>query len=188
MNKTFLVQELNNIANAKRVNRLQVASLVLKNKELFKPLLELTFDFNNKLSVKAAWVLEFVCARELDLLIPYLNYFTENINAVKFDSAVRPIAKICEFLAKEYVANNQSIASKISKKHINKIVETGFDWLISNQKVAVKAYTMEMLFLFGKNIDWVHNELELIIQQNITKEIPAYQVRVKKILIWIKNK
>jgi hypothetical protein len=101
---------------------------------------------------------------------------------------VRPIAKICEFLAKEYVANNQSIASKISKKHINKIVETGFDWLISNQKVAVKAYTMEMLFLFGKNIDWVHNELELIIQQNITKEIPAYQVRVKKILIWIKNK
>ncbi len=68
------------------------------------------------------------------------------------------------------------------------MIEAGFDWLISNQKVAVKAYTMEMLYLFGKNQDWVHNELKLIIQQNIPKESSAYLARGKKILSWINNK
>ncbi len=188
MNKNFLIQELNNIANARRVNRLRVANLVVQNKILFKYLLELTFDFNNKLSIKAAWVLEFVCDKKLNLLAPHLNYFTNNINAVKFDSAVRPVAKICEFLAKDYTSKSQLvITTKISKEHINKMVEVGFDWLIGNQKVAVKVYTMEMLFLFGKKIDWVHKELQLIIQQNITNESPAYQSRGKKILNLIKN-
>ena len=41
--------------------------------------------------------------------------------------------------------------------------------MISDQKVATKAYTMNALYLLGKNYDWVHQELKLIIQQNITK-------------------
>ena len=62
------------------------------------------------------------------------------------------------------------------------MIEVGFDWLIGNQKVAVKVYAMEMLFLLGKNIDWVRQELQLIIELNITKESAAYKARGKKIL------
>ncbi|WP_456376766.1 hypothetical protein [Lutibacter sp.] len=48
---------------------------------------------------------------------------------------------------------------------------------------------MEMLYLFGENYDWVHTELQLIIQQNILNESAAYKARGKKILSWInKNK
>lgn len=189
MNKEFLILQLNNLENAKRVNRLRVANLVLENPVLFNYLLELVFDYNNKLSIKAAWVLEFVCAEKLDWLAPHLNYFTENIDKVKFDSAVRPISKICEFLAKAYTSkNNSTIKAKINLTHIEKIIETGFDWLIGKQKVAVKAYTMEMLFLFGKNENWIHEELKLIIQQNILTESAAYQARGKKILSWINKK
>ncbi|WP_372793213.1 adenylosuccinate lyase [Lutibacter sp.] len=187
--KTYLIKQLNNIENAKRINRLRVANIVLQNHELFRYLLELVFEINNKLSIKAAWVLEFVLFEKLDWLAPHLNYFTENISKVKFDSAVRPISKICEFLAKAYTSKNNSIIkAEINSNHIDKIIEAAFDWLIENQKVAVKVYSMELLFLFGKNKDWIHKELHLIIQQNITNESAAYHARGKKILSWINKK
>lgn len=183
MNKEFLIVQLNHIENAKRVNRLRVAHLVIQNKELFPYLLELVFEIENKTSIKAAWVLEFVCTERLNWLAPHLNYFIENIGKVKFDSAVRPVSKICEFLAKAYTSENNSlIKTKLKKNHIEKMIEVGFDWFIGNQKVAVKVYTMEMLFLLGKNIDWVRQELRLIIELNIAKESPAYKARGKKIL------
>lgn len=189
MNKEFLIQQLDAIENAKRVNRLRVADLVLENPVLFKYLLELVFDFDNKLSIKAAWVLEFVCVKKLEWLVPHLNYFTQNIGNIKFGSAVRPVAKICELLAKCYTSkNNSDIKNNLTTAHLDQLIETGFDWLISDHKVAVKAYTMEMLFLVGKNHNWVHEELQLIIQQNITNESAAYKARGKKILSWINSK
>lgn len=189
MTKEFLILQLNNIENAKRVNRLRVANLVIENPVVFKHLLAIAFEVNNKLSIKAAWVLEFVCEEKLDWLAPYLTYFTQNISHLKFDSAVRPVSKICGFIAKAYTSKNKSeIKSEIKSKHINTIIEAGFDWLIGNQKVAVKVYTMEMLFLFGKNEKWIHQELQLIIEQNIINESAAYKARGKKILSWIKNK
>ena len=82
---------------------------------------------------------------------------------------------------------NTEIDKYFTKKHIDKIIETGFDWMISDQKVAVKAYTMEALFLFGKEIDWVHDELKLILVQEISSGSPAYKARAKKILKWIEK-
>ena len=185
MNKTDLIIALDKI-NAKRVNRLSVAKLVLNNKELFPYLLELTFDFDNKISIKASWVLEFVCNEKLEWLFPYLDDFTQNMAKVTFESAIRPVSKISGFLASVYTSKNKSTIKKyLTKEHINIIIETGFDWLIGNQKIAVKVYSMEMLYLFGKDYDWVHQELKLIIEQNITKESSGYQARGKKILRWI---
>jgi hypothetical protein len=189
MNKDVLILQLKSIENAKRINRLRVANIVLENKELFKYLLELVFEVDNKLSIKAAWVLEFVCVNKLNWLAPHLDYFTNNISLVKFDSSVRPISKICNFLAISYNSKNDSlIKSTLTKHHIDLIIESGFDWMISDQKVAVKAYTMNFLFLFGKNSDWVHNELKLIIQQNIMDESAAYKARGKITLSLINKK
>jgi hypothetical protein len=180
MTKLFLSQQINNLVNAKRENRLKVAQLVLENPETFYYLVELAFDTKNKDSIKAAWVFEFVCAQKLELLYPYLDYFTENLSSVSFDGAVRPISKICNFLAINYSKSKPSIIKKyLNNTHINSIIETSFDWLIGNQKVAVKAYTMNTLFLFGKNYNWVHQELKLILEQNIAKESAAYKARGK---------
>ena len=189
MNKEVLILHLSNIENAKRINRLKVANIVLENKELFLYLLNLVFEVENKLSIKAAWVLEFVCFNKINWLAPHLDYFTKNIGLVKFDSAVRPISKICNFLAISYNSKNDNlIKSTLTRNHIDLIVETGFDWMISNQKVAVKAYTMNALYLFGKNSDWVHEELKLIIQQNILSESAAYKARGKITLRLINKK
>ncbi|AOW19999.1 hypothetical protein [Urechidicola croceus] len=180
-------QELTNLINANvtsyREYRLKYAQIVLQNEQLFKSLLEIAFDETNEASIRISWVLDFVMREKLELIYPHLDYFTINISRSKHDSIVRPMAKICENLAIEYTSKKPSEIKKyITQSHIQKIVETGFDWLITDQKVAVKAYTMETLYLFGKEIDWVHRELMLILEQEIVNGSPAYKARGKKIL------
>ena len=180
MIKKDLIKQLTNIENAKRVNRERVAFLVLENKDLVPFLIDIMFTSEAKIAIKASWVLEIVCQKKLSLIVPYLDYFTENIGNLKHDSAVRPASKICNFIAIVYTSKKDILFKNfLMKKHIDKIIETGFDWMISNHKVATKAYSMNALFLLGKNYDWVHQELKLILQQNITKESAAYKARGK---------
>ena len=189
MTKIYLIKQLEQIENAKRKNRLYVANIVIKNKELFPYLIEIVFNAHDKTGIKAAWILELVCERKLHWLLPYLTYFTENLKLLNQDSAVRPASKICMFLAQTYDSKTAiSIKNFLTKTHIDNIIETGFDWMIGNRKVATKAYMMQTLYLFGKNYDWVHEALELIIQQNIMTESAAYKARGKMTLNLINKK
>lgn len=189
MTKEFLILQLEAIENAKRLNRERVANLVLENIALLPFLIEIVFKVEHKLSIKAAWILEIVCEQQLELLVPYLHTFTTHIKFLKFDSAVRPASKICNFIAIAYSSKKEnSIKNFLTKKHIETIIETGFDWMLSNHKVATKAYMMNALFLLGKNSDWVHEALQQILQQNIPKESAAYKARGKMTLALINKK
>jgi len=187
MNKQDLANLINTKVTSYREYRLKYAQIVLQDKKLFKYLIEIAFDETNEASVKVSWVLDFVMREKLEWIYPHLDYFTDNISKSKHDSIIRPMAKICENLALKYTSKKPSdIKNHLTKKHIEKIIETGFDWMISDQKVAVKAYTMEALFLFGKEIDWVHGELKLILQQDITNGSAGYKARGKNVLKQLK--
>ncbi|GGG99821.1 hypothetical protein GCM10011416_17810 [Polaribacter pacificus] len=190
MNKDFLISALQSMENAKRENRDKVANIVYNNNELFPHLVSLTFLVDDKISIKATWILEWICTHgKLHLLYPHLDAFTQQIATVKFDSAIRPCSKICEFLANEYQTKNDSTIHKyLTDKHINAIVETGFDWLITPQKIAVRAYTMQSLYLFGLKLAWIHPELEHLISSKIIHESKGCKARGKKILELIKKK
>jgi len=179
MNQDFLIDLLNNMENPKRENRNYVASFVLKNKKLVKPLVAITFMVNDKISIKAAWILEWICTHHsLDLILPYLDDFTENIQHLRFDSAIRPCAKICEHLAKAHTSKTKNnIQEALTDAQIERIIETGFDWLITPQKIAVRAYTMTTLYLFGLQKDWVHPELAHLISTKIIHESKGCKAR-----------
>ncbi len=187
MDKQELAKLINTKVTSYREYRLKYAQVVLQDKKLLKYLIEITFDETNDAAVRTSWVLDFAMRERLEWLYPHLDYFTENISTSKHHSIVRPMAKICENLALEYNSKKPSeIKNHLTKRHIEKIIETGFDWLISDQKVAVKAYTMETLYLFGKEFDWVHDELKLILQQTIMDGSAGYKARGKKILYRLK--
>ena len=140
----------------------------------------MTFQTEDKLSIKAAWILEWITTHHgIHHLYPYLNTFTNEISKLKFDSALRPCAKICEQLAINYdIENHQHLTGT----HIDQIVETGFEWLITPQKIAVRAYTMNMLYIFGKNIDWIHPELQHLISTKIIHESKGCEARGRYVL------
>ncbi len=186
MRKEYLIQELNNIENAKRDNRQRVANIVLEQPDLVEPLVEVTFMVDDKVSIKASWILEWICTHhDLNLILPYLDDFTENIGSLQLDSAIRPCAKICEHLAVAYTHKKENLVKeRLNSKHIERIIETGFDWLITPQKIAVRAYTMNSLFLFGtlKGKEWVHPELEHLIRTKIIHESKGCKARGKHVL------
>ncbi|MEE9407792.1 MAG: adenylosuccinate lyase [Polaribacter sp.] len=170
--------------NPKRENRQRVANIVLENQNLFKELISITFDINNKVSIKAAWILEWICTHHhLNWIIPHLDEFSEKISTLKFDSSIRPCAKICEHLANAYYSKSENnIKKNLTIKQIDTIIETGFDWLITPQKIAVRAYTMNTLYFFGLERDWIHPELKHLISSKIIHESKGCKARGRFIL------
>lgn len=180
-------KELSDIS-ALRENRLKYANMVLADMSLFPKLIDILFMVDDKVSCKAAWVFEFVCAEYLYAIVPYLDRFAKNLKSIQFDSAIRPVAKVCGFVAKEYFSKKQSPLKKaLSPYHIELIVEACFDWMISDQKVAPKVYAMETLYLFGKERDWIHKELTVILEQDYTTQSAGFKARAKRTLKKIKN-
>ncbi|CAM1371247.1 adenylosuccinate lyase [Tenacibaculum xiamenense] len=189
MNSDSLISILNDVVNASKVNRTKAANIILNDESLFKELVKFVFNVDDKLSIKAAWILEWICTHHgIDYILPYLDILTENIGKLKFDSAIRPCSKICERLAMAYDSKNDNNTKVVlTESHIDLIIETGFDWLISDQKIAVRAYTMNTLFFFGKEKDWVHPELKHLITSKIVYESKGTEARGKHVLYLIEK-
>ena len=182
MTTAQLYEELNYVDHS-REKRLFYANLILANPTLIPKLLEVLFMVDDKTSARAAWVLEFLCNENIAIIIPYLDTFTANIGKVHIDSAVRPVAKICELLAKAYTSKSENnIKKKITSAHKERIIETCFDYMINDQKIAPKAYSMNTLFLLGKAYDWVHPELVLILEHDFQMQSSGFKARARHIL------
>jgi len=177
-----LYQELNYV-NHSREKRLHYATLVIDNPILIPKLLDILFMVDDKISPRAAWVLEFMCGKNLETIIPFLDRFTSSINTVHLDSAVRPVAKICEYLIKAYYeTKNSKIKLALLPKQQEKIIEACFDWLINDEKIAPKAYAMNSLFLLGSDYKWIHPELALILERDYQMQSSGFKARARHIL------
>lgn len=181
--KFSLLKELNAIQDAGRENRIKVAKTILKDQALFESLLEIAFEQENELSVKAIWVLELVCEKNLEWMAFSLPYFINNLSNQKDESAVRSISKICNLIAQDYNSKFDSpIKLIMTEDHVSQMIESCFDWLLSDYKVAAKAHAMETLYYLGKKAGWVHYELKMIIEKKLPVESPGYVARAKKVL------
>ncbi|MBT8269390.1 MAG: adenylosuccinate lyase [Flavobacteriaceae bacterium] len=187
MNATDLNKELK-FVNHSRENRVYYARTVIKNPELLPFVLQKLFEVNDKKSCKAAWLLEFVAREDLDAILPELDTFTSNMHKVHYDSAVRPVAKICENLAIAYFSKEDNLTKSMLKSHHReRIIELCFDYLITDQKIAPQAYSMTVLYLFGKIYDWIHPELIQILERNYASGSVGYQNRAAKLLDRLKK-
>ena len=177
-----LYKELDYV-NHSRENRKKYAIMVISNPELIDKVLDVLFQVDDKVSQRAAWLLEFVARENLDALLPYLDRITEEMHKVYLDPAVRPIAKICEYIIEAYYHKNANHTKDYLKPiHKERIIELSFDYMITDQKVAAKAYSMNSLYLLGKEYDWIHPELMQILEQGFASGSAAYKARSRHLL------
>ncbi|WP_406683147.1 adenylosuccinate lyase [Seonamhaeicola sp. MEBiC1930] len=182
-----LYNELNYV-NHSREKRTYYSNLVIDNPKLVSKLLEILFKVDDKISPRAAWVFEFMCTNNINFIIPHLDTFTQNIHKVHLDSAVRPVAKICELIAKAYISKDDNqIKTNLNTAHKERIIETCFDYMINDEKVAPKAYSMSTLYMFGKEYDWIYPELTTILERDFSSQSAAFKARAKHILKKIKK-
>lgn len=187
MTTETLHKELTHV-NHTREKRLYYANLVINNPLLIPKILEILFMVNDKISPRAAWVFEFMCSKNLDTIIPYLDVFTKNMNLVHLDSAQRPVAKICEYLVKAYYHKKETkIKQALLPIYKERIIEACFDWMITDAKIAPKAYSMNSLFLLGKEYNWIYPELKIILERDYQMQSSGFKARARHIIEKIKK-
>lgn len=187
MNKAQLYEHLDYV-NHSRKKRIEMAMLVSENPKMVEPLLEIAFADVNPISSKACWVMEFTAKENLPYLFPYIDRFTETMGSLKLDSSVRPMAKICEYLTTAYfIKEDSKVKHVLKEKNLEEITAACFDWLIGDHKVAPKAYSMTCLLLLGRKYDWIHPELQMVLEQNYSSGSAAYQARARMTLAKIKQ-
>ena len=186
MDSKNLYEELNYV-NHSRENRIRYANLLLKNPELVLPALNILFMVDDSVSCRAGWILEFMSTENIEAILPHLDFFTENMHKVHLDSAVRPIAKICEHLTIAYYGKKSSqVKNFLTKIHRERITEVCFDYMINDNKTAPKAYSMNSLYLLGFEFDWIHKELANILERDFNMQSSGFKARAKHILKRIK--
>lgn len=167
--------------NTYRENRLMAAQYVLENQHLFGELVTICFSPEDKNNHKACWILEFVSYEELIWLQPHLDFLCSNLKVLKDESAIRPIAKVVQLLVKShYKKNDDSIL--LSEENLQDCIEASFDWLINDIKVATKAYSIRTLYVLGNHYDWIHPELQIILNKDYGDHSAAYKAVAKEVL------
>lgn len=166
--------------SAARKSREENKNFVLAHPEMLSDLIRYAFDSTDKDAHKACWILEFVSIQHIGWLQPYLDFICNSFGNLKDESAIRPIAKICQLLVIAHFRKDSTI--RLSEDHMQKITEACFDWLINDVKVAPKAYSMRALFLLGRHFDWIPPELQIILGQNYHQQSAAYKAAAKEIL------
>ncbi len=165
-----------------------MAQLVQQNPSWVSLLLDIAFDVDDPISSRACWVLEFMVKEHLPFIFPYVDRFVEKLGLVHLDPSVRPMAKICEYLITSYFLKSSTHTRNVlTSSHLEKIAAACFDWLITDQKVAAKAYSMTCLSLLGQKFEWIHPELKMVLEQNYALGSAAYKARARMVLAKLKS-
>ena len=162
-------------SNALRKSRDKEKNFILSHLDRLPSLLEIAFNTKDTNHHKACWILELVCQEKLELLLPYLDAFCNNLPLFQNDSALRSISKICLFLTQ----NNGLTLTTFQQ---NKIIEACLDWLITENKVATKVYAMYTLANFSQNHFWLKETLHNLILKDFFHQSPAYKAATKAVL------
>lgn len=174
---------------AYRDYRLNAARWVLQHPETLPQLIDYVYEKEQtEISHKAAWVLEFVALEDLSQIGTHLDAFLKDIQFPKKEQTVRPLANICEKICLAYYKKyNAQLREKFTSVHKEKMIETCFDWIITDKKVACTARAMTCLYYLGTEINWIHPELIVMLEQKIPTGSTGYKNRALKIIKAIKN-
>ncbi|MBQ4821739.1 adenylosuccinate lyase [Aquimarina sp. MMG016] len=177
------LEEILSSVNHSREKRSHFANLIIQHPELLPELLHICSRVDEEISCRASWGLEFLCKHHLEAILPYLDQLFMLIPKVYQHPAVRPMAKICEYLILAYYEQKKPIIrDSLTIKHREQIAEFCFDWLITDQKVAPKAYSITCLYLLGTDFEWIHPELKTTLENNYHSGSAAYKARSRIIL------
>lgn len=166
-------------STAHRPVRDEISGMVLNAPELFPELMAIALTVTDKHHHKACWTLELVLEQETGWLQDFLPQFCNTLPHYKHEGAIRSVSKICLFAVQKHLKQHSGF---LTETQLQQITEACFDWLITDTKVASKAYAMRALYLIGKSRDWIHPELKVILTQGFPLHSPAYKAAAKEIL------
>ncbi len=127
-----------------------IANSAIENTEIFKKLLEYSFSTERKLAFRASWTLSKVCDQFPELIYPYLSQIVEAIPEFDNESVQRSFLRIISL----------SDMKKLTSGHHGILADHCFAMLNSGiSAIAIKAYSMEILYTLSLIYPELRNEL-----------------------------
>jgi len=148
-----LRQIITNLSSMKEVE--WFCDSALENNAIFRKLLEYSWSDDKKLNFRASWILTKVCDKFPDIIYPHLSQIVDSLPEVNNESVERSFLRILSL----------SDVSQLSEKHHGLLADYCFTELNSaTSAIAVKAYSMEILYRLSVIYPQLANELAVSIR------------------------
>ena len=144
---------VNNMMSMKEVE--WVATSAIENPAIFLKLFEYSHSPDKKLAFRASWTLTKACDKFPEIIYPYIYQIVETLSKLDNESALRSFLRIISL----------SDLQKINSRQHGVLAEFCFNILKSGfSAIAVKAYSMEILYRLSLIYPELANELSATIR------------------------
>lgn len=158
------------LGDSLRITSEIAAEAVGDNPKYFKELINLSLQEKAPLNWRAARVVLLCIEDYPKLFIPYVNEIAKLFITFKTDGLKRAYAHILS----KYI-------KLIDEDYLSEIIDVCFNYMLSNQKIAVKYNCMKLLFETSKIFPDLKAELKSSIDFNLTENVFRMNGEIKKI-------
>jgi 8-oxo-dGTP diphosphatase len=162
---------VNRLMGAKET--LWIANSAIENPAIFVKLLDYSLSSDKKLAFHASWALTKVCDSYPEIIYPYFSDLIEALSKIDNESVQRSFLRILSLSAIDKINNSQH---GILADFCFNILKSG------NSAIAVKAYSMEILYQLSVLYPEITNELSATIHLIIEDASAGIRARGKMIL------
>jgi len=144
---------------------------IVENPSWIKPLLEISLQEKEPWCQRASRVLAITGCRFPAFLKPYTSLILKKLFELKSQSVRRNFLKIFA-----------DVDVKLSQKEQSLLLDHCIGYLSGSYPIAVRVYSMEVLFRFSMKHPDLHKELRLIISDQLHDNSAAVKSRAKRII------
>jgi len=172
------VQEILENTNLRLASRKYAAEFILSN-NLLPQTIEL-IKFPQELSMKAWMILEMLGRDNCDLLGESMSSIINSGKLYSDGSSKRCMMKIFGFLVESHFHKNSPI--HLNHAEIKEIIRLSFQFLLNDEKTAVKVFAMQNVYDLKTEEKWIESELKALLEKDISALTSGYKSRASKIL------
>lgn len=155
-----------------------IANMAVDKNLDVKKLIDLTFDADEQVGFRAAWILENVFTQKPERFAVHFKHFVACFPKQENLSARRHFSKIMALATGKKAITQIKDAQFID---LTLVVETTFDWLMGETPVAIKSHCLGILANLAPRYPWIKDELIQTMDYLVDKESVAFFAKVKQV-------
>jgi len=146
-----------------------VAEEINADQEKFAQLMELFFSNDTRTCQRAAWVVSHCAEKNPQQLMPYLERIIKNMYNKISNATKRNSVRVLQFV-------------EIPERLWGETIEICFRYLNGNEAVAIKVFSMTVLYNLSQQVPEISEELKINIEDQLPYGSAGFRSRGRKIL------
>lgn len=159
------------LADSSRALMDLTASMVFEEPGLMKVLMEVALTWDAAVAQRASRVMSICCETYPEMARPLLPQIVKALKQVKYEGPLRNLLKILA-----------DVPLTLTERQLSVIINLCFDYLTGNAAVAIKVYSMEVLYKCAAIYPEIGFELARILEDQLPDASAGYRSRARKIL------